>query len=81
MDRWGFFYPLTVIGEATYDMSFVKEELFGPVIPVLRYCDVNDTVRRANSLAAGLGGSVWGNDVEECEQVLPIGAQPGSPVL
>jgi acyl-CoA reductase-like NAD-dependent aldehyde dehydrogenase len=69
LDRKGFFYPLTVIGEATDDMLVVKEEQFGPVIPVLRYDDVEDAVRRANSLDAGLGGSVWGNNVAECEAV------------
>jgi acyl-CoA reductase-like NAD-dependent aldehyde dehydrogenase len=68
-DGAGFFYPLTVIGEATDDMSVVKEEQFGPVIPVLRYTDVDDAVRRANSLEAGLGGSVWGNNLDECEDV------------
>jgi acyl-CoA reductase-like NAD-dependent aldehyde dehydrogenase len=60
----GFVYPLTVIADATDDMRVVKEEQFGPVIPVLSYGSVEEAIRRANSLEVGLGGSVWGNDVE-----------------
>jgi acyl-CoA reductase-like NAD-dependent aldehyde dehydrogenase len=58
----GFFYPLTVIADATDDMTVVKEEQFGPVIPILKYKTVDDAIKRANSLDVGLGGSIWGND-------------------
>ena len=61
----GFFYPLTVIAEATDEMRIVKEEQFGPVIPMLRYRTVDEAIERANALDVGLGGSVWGNDPEE----------------
>jgi acyl-CoA reductase-like NAD-dependent aldehyde dehydrogenase len=61
----GFLYPLTVIADATDDMRVVKEEQFGPVIPIIRYSSVDDAIRRANSLEVGLGGSVWGNDAGE----------------
>jgi acyl-CoA reductase-like NAD-dependent aldehyde dehydrogenase len=65
----GFIYPLTVIADATDDMRVVKEEQFGPVIPVVKYRDVDDAIRRANALEVGLGGSVWGNDVEQASQL------------
>src|SRR5262249_24161505 len=61
----GYFYPLTVIADATDDMKVVKEEQFGPVIPLVRYKTVDEAIARANSLEVGLGGSVWGNDPEE----------------
>jgi acyl-CoA reductase-like NAD-dependent aldehyde dehydrogenase len=60
----GFFYPLTVIADAGDGMRVVKEEQFGPVIPILRYKTVDEAIERANSLAVGLGGSIWGNDVD-----------------
>jgi len=65
----GFFYPLTVIADATDDMRVVKEEQFGPVIPLLKYKTVEEAVMRANSLEVGLGGSVWGNDTQEAARL------------
>jgi acyl-CoA reductase-like NAD-dependent aldehyde dehydrogenase len=67
-DARGFVYPLTVIADATDDMRVVKEEQFGPVIPVVRYKTVDEAIQRANSLDVGLGGSVWGNDVDEATE-------------
>jgi acyl-CoA reductase-like NAD-dependent aldehyde dehydrogenase len=64
----GFFYPLTVIADAADDMRVVKEEQFGPVIPIVKYKTVDEAITRANSLDVGLGGSVWGNDAQEAAQ-------------
>jgi len=61
----GFFYPLTVIADATDDMRVVKEEQFGPVIPILKYRTIEEAIERANSLDVGLGGSVWGDNPQE----------------
>jgi acyl-CoA reductase-like NAD-dependent aldehyde dehydrogenase len=61
----GFFYPLTVIANASDEMRVVREEQFGPVIPVVKYKTVDEAIERANALDVGLGGSVWGNDPEE----------------
>ncbi|MEZ4588210.1 MAG: aldehyde dehydrogenase family protein [Gemmatimonadales bacterium] len=61
----GFFYPLTVVADATDDMLLVKEEQFGPAVPILKYKTVDEALQRANSLEVGLGGSVWGNDAGE----------------
>ena len=58
----GFFYPLTVIADATDDMLVVKEEQFGPVIPIVKYDTIDQAIAKANALEVGLGGSVWGND-------------------
>jgi acyl-CoA reductase-like NAD-dependent aldehyde dehydrogenase len=60
----GFVYPLTVIANATDDMRVVKEEQFGPVIPILSYRTIDEAIQRANSLDVGLGGSIWGDDVD-----------------
>jgi acyl-CoA reductase-like NAD-dependent aldehyde dehydrogenase len=58
----GYFYPLTLIADVSDDMRVVKEEQFGPVIPIIKYRSLEEALRRANSLEVGLGGSVWGND-------------------
>lgn len=60
----GWLYPLTVIADATDDMRVVREEQFGPVIPIIRYSSVDEAIARANALEVGLGGSVWGDDAE-----------------
>jgi len=60
----GFVYPLTVIADATDEMRVVKEEQFGPVIPIVPYRTIDEAIRRANSLEVGLGGSIWGEDPE-----------------
>ena len=65
----GFFYPLTVIADATDDMRVVREEQFGPVIPVLKYRAVDEALQRANALEVGLGGSVWGNDKNNAARI------------
>lgn len=64
----GFFYPLTVIADATDQMRVVREEQFGPVIPLLKYKTIDEAIARANALEVGLGGSVWGNDPGEAAQ-------------
>jgi acyl-CoA reductase-like NAD-dependent aldehyde dehydrogenase len=65
----GYFYPLTVIADATDDMRVVREEQFGTVIPVLEYRSVEEAIERANSLEVGLGGSVWGDDKDEATRI------------
>ena len=65
----GYFYPLTVIADATDEMRIVREEQFGTVIPVIKYKTVEEALERANSLEVGLGGSVWGDDKAEATQI------------
>jgi len=55
------FYPITLVADVSDGTALVDEEQFGPVLPIIRYSDVDDAVARANGLDAGLGGSVWGD--------------------
>jgi acyl-CoA reductase-like NAD-dependent aldehyde dehydrogenase len=61
----GLFHPLTLVADATDDMRVVAEEQFGPVVPILKYRNLEEAIARANSAEVGLGGSIWGNDPEE----------------
>lgn len=63
------FYRPTVVADIEDGASLVDEEQFGPAIPVIRYADVDDAVRRANATAQGLGASVWSNDVDAAVEV------------
>lgn len=59
----GYFYPLTLIADATDDMRLVAEEQFGTALPIIKYSNLEEAIERANSLEVGLGASAWSNDV------------------
>lgn len=59
----GYFFPLSVVVDVTDGMRVVDEEQFGPILPIIRYHDVEDALARANAGENGLGGSVWSSDV------------------
>lgn len=61
LDTPGYFYPPTIVGNANHGMRIVDEEQFGPVVPIIKYTDVDDAIQQANSLEVGLGGSIWGD--------------------
>lgn len=60
----GFYFEPTVLTDATAESYIAQEEVFGPVLTVLRYRTDDDAVVIANDSAYGLGGAVWGNDIE-----------------
>jgi acyl-CoA reductase-like NAD-dependent aldehyde dehydrogenase len=62
-DRKGYFYPPTIVTNITDGTRLVDEEQFGPIVPVIKYSDVDDAIRRANASSAGLGGSIWSRDL------------------
>lgn len=67
LDHPGFFYPPTLVADVTDGHRLVDEEQFGPVLPLIAYRDVEDVLKRANAGDMGLGGSVWGPDVEQAQ--------------
>lgn len=58
----GFFFPVTLVADIEDGTRLVDEEQFGPVLPLIRYHDVEDAIRRANGTDFGLDASVWGSD-------------------
>jgi len=59
------FYRATVVADIEDGAPLVDEEQFGPAIPVIRYTDLDDAIRRANASEQGLGASVWSSNVDE----------------
>jgi len=68
----GWFVPVTLVDNPPEDSRIVREEPFGPILPVLKWRDEADVIRRANDTEYGLGASVWGSDLAAVER---IGAQ------
>ena len=65
----GLFFPLTLIADLDNGNPLVDEEQFGPVLPIIRYSDVDEVIARANDNPHGLGGSVWSKDVQKAKGV------------
>jgi acyl-CoA reductase-like NAD-dependent aldehyde dehydrogenase len=65
----GYFYEPTVIVDATNQMTFAREEIFGPVVAVIAYDTVDDAVAVANDNDYGLSGSVFGRDLHRAYEV------------
>ncbi|MEU1938818.1 aldehyde dehydrogenase family protein [Streptomyces coeruleorubidus] len=61
----GYFVSPTVFADVTPDMTIAQEEIFGPVLSILRYDDEEDALRIANGTVYGLAGAVWAGDEAE----------------
>ncbi|MGW2280077.1 aldehyde dehydrogenase family protein [Streptomyces sp. NPDC001770] len=60
----GYYVSPTVFADVTPDMVIAQEEIFGPVLTMLRYEDEEDALRIANGTVYGLAGAVWAADDE-----------------
>jgi acyl-CoA reductase-like NAD-dependent aldehyde dehydrogenase len=65
----GHFYPVTLVTNVRDGDPIVDEEQFGPVLPIVRYRDVDEAVASANRLDVGLGASVWSSDLAQAQAV------------
>ncbi|ORB63990.1 aldehyde dehydrogenase family protein [Mycolicibacterium tusciae] len=65
----GFYYEPTILTGVAPDSTIAQEEVFGPVLTVLRYRDDDDAVAIANNSQYGLSGAVWGADVDRAVAV------------
>jgi acyl-CoA reductase-like NAD-dependent aldehyde dehydrogenase len=58
----GYFFEPTVVTDITDGTRLVDEEPFGPIVPIIKYSDIEDVIQRANNSPSGLGGSIWSGD-------------------
>lgn len=69
LDRPGFFYPPTVLGDVTPGMAAFDEELFGPVAAMCKASSFDQAIELANSSRFGLGASVWTRSTDRAMEV------------
>jgi acyl-CoA reductase-like NAD-dependent aldehyde dehydrogenase len=60
----GYFIPPTIVRDLPDNSRLVREEQFGPVVPVLVYDDIDELIDRVNDSEYGLGGTIWAKDVQ-----------------
>ena len=65
----GFFVEPTVFADVTDDMRIAREEIFGPVVSVLRWTDESDLLARVNALDVGLTCSIWTHDLDRAHRL------------
>ena len=65
----GFFVEPTVFADVTDDMRIAREEIFGPVVSILRWSDESDLVSRVNALDVGLTASIWTHDLDRAHRL------------
>ncbi|WP_284438401.1 aldehyde dehydrogenase family protein [Paracoccus marinaquae] len=68
-DGKGYFISPTIVRDVTDGHKIVDEEQFGPILPVVRFNDVDEVIARANASDYGLGGSVHSSDVEKATEI------------
>jgi aldehyde dehydrogenase (NAD+) len=59
----GFYFKPTLITNVNNDMKVAREEIFGPVLCVIKYSDINDAIKMANDTQYGLSAGIWTTDI------------------
>ncbi|MGH6630922.1 MAG: aldehyde dehydrogenase family protein, partial [Burkholderiales bacterium] len=63
VDGKGFFYTPTVLANVSNSMRVAQEEIFGPVLGVIPFADIDDLIAQANDTKYGLAAGIWTKDI------------------
>ncbi len=69
LDREGYFFEPTIVADLTDGNRLVDEEPFGPIVPIIKYSDIDEVIERANRNECGLGGSIWSSDLKKAAEL------------
>jgi acyl-CoA reductase-like NAD-dependent aldehyde dehydrogenase len=69
LERDGYFIAPTIVRDIPDDARLVREEQFGPILPIMKFDDIDDAITRANDNEYGLGGTIWAGDVDRGVEV------------
>lgn len=65
----GYFVPVTIVDNPPEDARIVQEEAFGPILPMMKFSDIDDVIERANASEYGLGGAIWSADTAKALEI------------
>ncbi|MFT3804317.1 MAG: aldehyde dehydrogenase family protein [Burkholderiaceae bacterium] len=68
-DNGGYFIPVTIVDNPPEDSRVVQEEAFGPILPMMKFRDVDEVIDRANASEYGLAGAVWAKDTNKAVEI------------
>lgn len=80
-DLKGLFFEPTVLVDVTHDMQIMRDETFGPVLPIMKVRDEDEAVRLANDSVYGLSSSVWTRDEARGRKIAEDGLHAGCSVV
>jgi len=68
-DNDGYFVPVTIVDNPPENSRVVQEEAFGPILPMMKFDEVDEAIERANDSEYGLAGAVWSKDTDKAIEI------------